>query len=253
MKQKKPFAVFTICKDEKTFLPLWVKYYSRFLRMENLYVIDHLSQDGSTDNLPCNTILWDYELAFDHQKVVDKVREVQQQLLELYEIVLFTEIDEIVFHKDGLFHYATTVALRDRDFVRCNGYDIIHMVDEADFDPSRPILDQRRYWFRNHTFQAKPLLSRISLDWTYGFHSCHQGGEIDPNLYMIHLNRFDYKMAYERNLDRQKMNIHQGDKAAGYGFQKHLQGEAFRDWFYNFRFDAPVEVIPDWVPGAVRL
>lgn len=250
---KKKMAAFTIVKDEKTFLPIWLKYYSRFLRMDNLFVIDHNSTDGSTTDLPCNVIPWNYELAFDHRAVTDKVKAVQQSLLELYEIVLFIEIDEIVFHKDGLYHYATEVALRDKPFVRCNGYDIIHMPEEAPIDMDRPILEQRKFWFQNHTFQAKPSLSRIPLDYTYGFHSCMEGGEVDPNLYMIHLNRFDYDKAYERNLERQKMNIHQGDKNAGYGFQKHLQGEAFREWFMNFRFDAPIEAIPDWVPGAVRL
>ena len=47
-------AVFTLVRDEKDFLPIWVRYYSRHFDVGDLFILDHGTTDGSTDpsNLP---------------------------------------------------------------------------------------------------------------------------------------------------------------------------------------------------------
>ena len=37
-------------------LPLWVNYYGGQFGAENLYVVDDNSEDGSTDDLPCDVL-----------------------------------------------------------------------------------------------------------------------------------------------------------------------------------------------------
>ena len=46
---KKKCAVFTIVKNENYFLPIWLKHYKRYFDNSDIYVLDHQSNDGSTD------------------------------------------------------------------------------------------------------------------------------------------------------------------------------------------------------------
>ena len=41
-------AVFTMVYNEPVFLPIWLRYYSRFFAPDDIYVFDHQSTDGST-------------------------------------------------------------------------------------------------------------------------------------------------------------------------------------------------------------
>ena len=42
-------AVLTMVYNESVFLPIWLRYYSRFFAPEDIYVLDHQSDDGSTN------------------------------------------------------------------------------------------------------------------------------------------------------------------------------------------------------------
>ena len=46
----------TVVRDERVMLPLWTRHYGAQLGVENLYVIDDNSSDGSTDDLPCDLL-----------------------------------------------------------------------------------------------------------------------------------------------------------------------------------------------------
>ena len=46
MKRRK--AAFTIVKNEPVMLPIWLSYYSKHFDLQDLYVLDHQSTDGST-------------------------------------------------------------------------------------------------------------------------------------------------------------------------------------------------------------
>jgi hypothetical protein len=40
-------AAFTMVKNEKWFLPIWLNYYTKFIDERDIYVLDHASTDGS--------------------------------------------------------------------------------------------------------------------------------------------------------------------------------------------------------------
>lgn len=51
-------AVLTITHNEKVMLPLWIRYYGRHVEsMKDLYILDHNTNDGSTDNVPEGVVL----------------------------------------------------------------------------------------------------------------------------------------------------------------------------------------------------
>ena len=44
---KKKCAVFTMVKNENYFLPIWLKHYKKFFSNEDIFILDHQSNDGS--------------------------------------------------------------------------------------------------------------------------------------------------------------------------------------------------------------
>lgn len=63
---KKKCAIFTIAKNEDYFLPKWIKHYKKYFDVSDIYILNHQSSDGSTDNLDVNVVDVFNELAFDH-------------------------------------------------------------------------------------------------------------------------------------------------------------------------------------------
>jgi hypothetical protein len=244
---KKHKAVFTIVKNEKVMLPLWLRYYSKYFSAEDMYVLDHQSTDGSTDFLPCNRQVVRSETAFDHHWLNRVVRNYQIQLLQTYKYVLFVECDEFVFHPDGLGVYIDEFRGISS---RCNGFELQHVTGkEHDVDLSRPILGQRSYWYPNIEY-CKTLLSSVPIHWDLGFHLCSNPGKIEPNLYLAHLHRFDYQIALRKNEERARMNWNRTDIQRGHGFQNRILGEEFNRWFEEYRGWNVIELIPDEVKNS---
>ena len=58
----------------------------------------------------------------------------------------------------------------DEDYVNCHGFELIHKREqEPPIDLGRPVLGQRRFWFRN-TLYDKPALATVPMEWEPGFH-----------------------------------------------------------------------------------
>lgn len=169
-----PFAVLTICRNEPGYLPIWLKYYRRYFAGEDIYILDNDSNDGSTSNLPVNVIRVHSENYFDHNWLVSIVRNWTQHLLnDGYKYVLFCEIDEMIVPNPdkyplGLLDFINKTT---SNVVRVKAYDIRHNpAEEPKLKLNESILQQRRYWMR-HTHYDKPLLTKIALNWTPGFHT----------------------------------------------------------------------------------
>jgi hypothetical protein len=219
---KKLAAVFTIVKDEELYLPIWLKYYSKYFPMEDIYVLDHQSTDGSTTDLPCNVKVVENEKAFDSLWLLHVVTKFQSELFEKYEYVVFAESDEILITlenpENNLHDHIQMMKNIGRNFDVATGFELVHhSILEGSYDTSRPILDQRRHWYRE-THYDKTLISRVPIEWGIGFHDTQYRKQedwlngkniIDPNdnLILIHLHRFDYQTYMKRKLRALDYNI----------------------------------------------
>ena len=76
----KKCAVFVMVKDEGYFLPKWLGYYKQFFKPEDIYVLDHQSSDGSTQNLDVNVIHVTNDVAVDHTWIVNTIQDQQRKL-----------------------------------------------------------------------------------------------------------------------------------------------------------------------------
>lgn len=196
-----PLAAVTMVYNEKVFLPLWLRYYGASCGPENLYVLDHGSNDGSTEAHASEG--WNRirlpRTEFDDLARGALIGNFVNGLLEFYETVIFSDADELIVpdpaQYEGLARYcaqltrpcAFPVAL---DLVQIDGV-------EAPLDLSRGILRQRRYGRFASTY-CEPLLVRAPIRWGAGFHRSNYKPELDANLTLFHLKRMDRMLSEQR-------------------------------------------------------
>jgi hypothetical protein len=227
-------AVVTMVRNESVFLPIWLGYYGRFVAPQDLYVLDHGSDDGSTDGHGFVRIRADHPTKDDGWKR-DRLQAQQHELLERYEIVLVTDVDEIVAPDPAMGDLAGYLASFDRDFVTCRGYEVIHMRDEEPpYEAGRPVTEQRGWWFFNPAY-CKPLLARVPMRWHGGMHSRTDGAAFEDGcLHLLHLHRMDFDICLARHHQRLGLPWAQRDWNEGWGYQNRIvEPEVFARWFYE--------------------
>lgn len=229
-------AVFTIVQNEATFLPIWLRYYSRHFDSEDIYVLDHDSTDGSTAGLEgkCNVISVHRDRKFDHMWLKGVVEDFQAFLLRSYGTVLFAEADEFVVADPGRYEgLAQYVAQLDGPAATCTGYNVIQQPGEPPLRFGEPLLAQRSQW--NHSPQySKRLLSRVPLRWNAGFHIEYNAPAVaaDPELLLIHLHRVDYEYCLARHRAALEMRWAEEDRKWNLGWhQRVVEPEEFDEWF----------------------
>lgn len=237
---KKKNAVFTIVKNEKICLPIWLKYYSKQFEGEDIYVLDHESTDGSVNeclkDYNFNHIIVKNKFAFDHQWLLDTVKKMQKKLLKSYNYVLFTECDEIIIpNLQKYFDLKDYINKFNKACVKCKGYNIRHLIDEEDpLDLKIPILRQRNYW-EDCVWSDKPLLSNKKLNWCMGFHSAPNCSNQDLDLMLIHLHFMDLDLLLDKHLARSKLNWNPKDIKKGSGGHNriHDKKDIIKRWFIS--------------------
>lgn len=248
---KRKCAIFVMVQNEKVFLPIWLSYYSRFFEAEDIFVYDHKSDDGSVEaarkNFNIKPIRLEYPYSFDHQWFQFVAENTQAKLLEFYEYVIFTDIDEILYINNkrysGLGDYIQKLQHRA---VRCEGYELIHhRKKEKAFELKKPILTQRKYWYRAPLYN-KTLLTSEPLNWEIGFHHITSGESIqDKDLLLIHLHKLDYDMCRQKTFERSKLPWTKTDLENQWGWQNRItDAEKFETYFYTWPEGLKIKKIP---------
>jgi hypothetical protein len=206
---KKKCAVFTIAKNESYFLPIWLKHFKQYFSNEDIYILDHQSTDGSTDNLDVVVAPVYNEKTFDHNWLVSQVQEAQQRLLERYECVLFCEADELVYTVDEDFNDVIDKFLSDDSakFISVRSHELVQNIeDEAPISETDKIFENRNRWF-HHKMYDKSLLSKVPLHWVVGFHdTTDYVKDFKYEMFLVHLHRVDFELMMKRHSDRATWN-----------------------------------------------
>lgn len=241
--------------DEAVFLPIWLRYYSRYFAPGDIYVLDNDSTDGSTSGDGFVRIPVAHDRV-DHTWMVRTMEAQQHELLKRYDVVLTTDVDEIVAPRPEWGTLDEYLDRFDEEFVNCVGYEVLHVKGiEPPLDPDRPILGQRRYWFANDAYD-KPALATVRMRWQPGFHAREDREVVlDPDLFLIHLHRMDYAICMERHHRRRARAWNRDDLDAGWATHNRIVDELeFERWFYSegdFDFsDKQIELEP--IPPAWR-
>jgi Glycosyl transferase family 2 len=246
-------ALITMVHNEPVFLPIWLGYYSRFFAPEDIYVFDHESDDGSTDREDFVRIPVRHNRV-DHRWMVRKIQDLQHELLGRYDMVLVTDVDEIVAPDPRFGTLGDYLDRFDEEWVNCLGYELLHIRDqEPPLRLDRPILSQRHHWYFNDAYN-KAALASVSMNWTPGFHGRTDGSyALDPDLRMIHLHRMDYELCLERHRTRSRRRWARRDARLGWaGHNRIVDEDQFEHWFYEDAYFERFAVKPERIPERWR-
>ena len=184
-------AAVTMVYNEIELLPIWLRHNARQVGLENCFVVDHGSSDGSTDQIyPANRIRIPRSPYDPHKQSVWNT-DFCSSLLQWYDYVIYSDVDEIIVADPNI---AATIT----EFCRGHlppvlnviGLNVQHLVDqEPGIDLNRPILQQRPYVFFCSPM-CKPLLISRKVVWSPGSHSADAPVEFN-HLYAFHLRWFD--------------------------------------------------------------
>ena len=245
-------AIITIVYNEPVFQPIWLRYYSRFFGPGDMYVLDNETTDGSTDGDGFVRIPVERKKV-DHTWMVRTIEQLQHELLDRYDVVVVTDVDEIISPVPEWGTLGEYLDGFDERFVNCLGYEVLHMRDEEPpLDLSRAILDQRRWWFYNAGYD-KAAIATEPMRWRPGFHGREDFAlAVDPDLRLIHLHRMDFDLCRERHVTRSRRRWAWRDARRRWARHNKIVDEAaFADWFYaDTGFDGyavkPEPMSPSW-------
>lgn len=220
MSSHKTSAIFTVQHDEVFYLPIWIKYYKKHFKPEDMYIVAHNTTDLTKDILikaEKDGINVEYvytDEIFNHDWLNSIVHNKQNQLLEKYNYVVFTDCDEIISPSNQTLKEFLDNA--NLDAYRVNGWHIIEnkMVRDGMWD--------------------KTLITSVPLTYVYGYHTSTPSFDNHPDLFLYHVHRINHKEAFDRN---QRLAKEKWDSYAinhGHGTHNKIDElDQFNSWFYE--------------------
>ena len=186
--------------------------------------------------------------------MVETLEDLQHDLLDRYDIVLVRDIDELVVPHPRTGTLGEYLDRFDEDWVNCLGYELLHMRDsEGPFNLSRPILEQRGYWFFNGAYD-KAALATHPMDWRPGFHGRSDFHfNLEPDLRLIHLHRMDFDLCLARHRIRsQRLWADRDTNRAGRSTTGSPTTRRSERWFYEDSGFENFEIKPERIPHSWR-
>ena len=192
--------------NEVDFLPLWIRHYSHQFGAENCFVIDHGSDDGSTENLGAVNRVRIPRSPMDNKRRADFLSQFCSSLLSWFDSVIYTDSDEFLVADPRLYSSLAELCSRTpADVVTATGVNVVHVpADAPPLDTKAPLLAQRR-WGYALAAASKPALTRRRIAWPPGFHS-YDDPPVFDGLFNFHLPMADRSIALRRQAKRHTVN-----------------------------------------------
>ncbi|WP_143055204.1 glycosyltransferase family 2 protein [Nocardioides luteus] len=196
-------AVLTIARDEGEMLTRWVDHYGRQAGHENLIVFDDGSTDGSTDDLACTVQhLPGFRKGNFEAGRMGLASGVAQGLLGVYDVVIFTDVDEFLVPDPARYaDLSDYLARRPERVIAPFALNVVHHTAvEGPLISGKPILGQRAY-AQFAPLMCKPSVKRVPAAWTSASHGIRAPYMPDPGLFMVHMKFADVDLL-RRQADR---------------------------------------------------
>jgi hypothetical protein len=198
-----------MCRDEDFFLPIWHRYYASQFGAENLFIIDHNSQNASARDvlpeainvisIPFDTPIADKDgqnrKSFDEERW-PAISEFAGSLLKYYDCVIYNDTDEIYVadHANGLAAYLDSVPeIGTRAGI---GIEVYHDIEnEPPLKTALPIFEQRSHFaYKWHI--SRPCIMSEAVDLLGN--GARAPIFLDPKLMMLHLRFADHEHLEQR-------------------------------------------------------
>ena len=227
--QQKVAAV-TMVYNEPDYLPIWLAHYSRQVGAENCYIIDHGSDDGSTDRLVGCNVIRIPRSPYDPFKQSAFNSQFCTSLLQWFDWVVYADVDEMVMADPRIAADLRQYCRRPLpDVVAAIGLNCAHRPQaEPPLDFARKVTEQRQYVFTASSM-CKPILTRKPIVWSPGSHSSDAELVFD-HLYLFHLRWFDLPYGLRRLHKTREMDWARADA----GQHQRVQDDEMTRYFMGF-------------------
>lgn len=193
----RPLAIVTMVYNERSRLPLWLAHYGRQVGLEHCFVIDHGTDDGSTDNLGGASRIRLPRSPQDNDLRLKLVADVMRGLLHYYRRVAYVDADELLLADPRSYADLNDYAARmEAKAVTSIGLEIVQAPDELPLDPARSVGEQRGSVIYSSSM-CKTNMIGASVNWAPGWHSHDSRPHFDA-LYLFHLRHADLDQALAR-------------------------------------------------------
>lgn len=230
------FAIITMCYNESVMLPIWIRHYSKSVPKKNLYVIDHGSNDGSTDKISDINLIKIPRDNFSDVKRAEAISDIQKALLAFYDAVIYTDCDELfVVNSHSYRDLNDYLENKPFDIIAGIGADIIHCPSmEPELDWNELIIGQRKYaLFR--AIQCKPVIVKKPTRWSIGFHTADRIPMFDKDILLFHLHAVDMKAGLRRLELTRQMAWDPVAISKKMGYHQRIDDETYKQWFHYNR------------------
>lgn len=192
-------AVVTMVYDEREFLPLWRSHYGRLVGLENLFIVDDGSTDGSTDGLEPSHVIRRPKSPIDQIVRAAMISNFTGSLLAHYDVVIFSDVDELLVVDPAInLSFAQYLARVPGQHLNAIGLNVVHQIEqEPDYAPHLHLLEHCR-WVQFDFADCKQLIHRSPVSFHPGFHGTNWPLNFAPGLYLFHLRAVDKNIGLRR-------------------------------------------------------
>lgn len=189
-------AALTMAYNEPVWARVWAGFYGRQVGPDNCFLLDHGSDDGSTEGLGIRVERLP-RTPLDEVTRAELVSARAAELLRSYDAVFHSDVDELVLADPARYRnlgaFAQAVA---EPVVTAAGLELQHLPDTEPALDVGPIGLQRE-WVRFGAAMCKPVFIRRPVAWAQGFHYC-DAAPVWAGLYLIHLRYVDLELGLRR-------------------------------------------------------
>jgi len=254
-------AALTYVYNENVNLKIWRDYYGRNFGEENLYIIDHGSNDGSTSDLGKANKISIPRTEFDDIHKSTALSAMHTALLQSFDCIVVADGDEIIvpdpLKYESLTHY---IVQKKPTVMICIGLNVRHILTmEPPLNLSCPILSQRKIAsFATPT--TKPLISSVPTIWQPGGHQCNIRPCFDSDVFVFHLKLMDYTISMARHGINKENQWSPRAMQSGHGVHHRFEYEKFvsegfldpinaykQDLIFPFEFEEEIKLLRDGV------
>lgn len=263
--KQREMAVLTILRNEPIYVRAWLLHYRQNFPDEDIYILDNNSTDDATKGLTVNVQQVGCDTYFDHNCLNNHVHKKVKELFDMgYTRVVFSEIDELVYARQGLRKFLCKMR---SPVERVYSINLFERTEDNDppMDWDKPPVPQRKY-FHPAASMNKPLVMTKPQVWGAGFHNhldpktmqlieSYETAKPHPDLFMVHLQRADRKYFLKRAEWKNQQKFHEADAKAGLGWGAIKPTGKALEGFYEAARNV-IEPIPSWfrdiamVPGS---
>lgn len=222
--------VFTFCYNEEQRLPWFLNLYGPIAR--SITVFDNGSDDKSEEiGTSWDNVIWDKKKYYLNEIVETQLTHLKCNAWKQSDadLVLIVDIDELLYHPDGLPEFFASKTKRGFTMFKPQAYDMV-CEDLPEYTPGKNVYEfsQCTYGFRHNFFDKVCVFSPKDIKQINYGHGCHRSrptGNVriycdDPEYKLLHY-KYPSKELYTKQISSSYTRLSDFNRERELGFEYH--------------------------------